>query len=71
MAVPKEEPRSETLRESDAQIEALKKAILAAAGFSLIAQWFAGDLPGAPLAAAESETTRRRATPEATAAEAA
>ena len=35
---------------SDAQIEALKKAILAAAAFSLVALWFAGDLPGAPLA---------------------
>jgi MFS family permease len=48
---------------SDAQIEALKKAILAAAAFSLIALWFAGDLPGAPLAGAESEAAGRRAAP--------
>ena len=45
---------------SDAQIEALKKALLAAAAFSLVALWFAGDLPGAPLAAQESEAAGRR-----------
>ena len=56
---------------SDAQIEALKKAILAAAAFSLVALWFAGDLPGAPLAAQESEAAGRRAGDADTVAEAA
>ena len=36
----------------DAQIDALKRALLGAAFFSLIALWFAGDLPRRPLAAA-------------------
>jgi MFS family permease len=48
---------------SDAQIEALKKAVLAAAAFSLVALWFAGDLPGAPLGAAEDEVASRKTGP--------
>lgn len=38
-----------------AQIEALKRALLAAALFSLVALWFAGDLPARPLAAGVGE----------------
>jgi hypothetical protein len=34
----------------DAQLEALKRALLAAALFALVAVWFAGNLPAAPLA---------------------
>jgi MFS family permease len=56
---------------SDAQIEALKKAVLAAAAFSLVALWFAGDLPGAPLAARQSEAASRRPKDADTVAEAA
>lgn len=37
-----------------AQIDALKRAMLGAALFALVALWFAGDLPRAPLAAAEA-----------------
>jgi MFS family permease len=50
---------------NDAQIEALKKAILAAAAFSLVALWYAGDLPAAPLAAGEASASppRRKQTP--------
>jgi MFS family permease len=33
----------------DAQIEALKRALLGAALFALVALWFAGELPGRPL----------------------
>jgi MFS family permease len=38
----------------DAQIEALKRALLAAALFALVALWFAGNLPAAPLAKSPS-----------------
>lgn len=38
----------------DAQIDALKRALLGAALFALVALWLAGDLPGVPLAAAEA-----------------
>ncbi len=41
-----------------AQIDALKRAMLGAALFALVALWFAGDLPRAPLAAAEAATSR-------------
>lgn len=44
-----------------AQIDALKRAMLGAALFALVALWFAGDLPRAPLAAAgggEAEKAR-------------
>src|SRR5436190_2446103 len=39
---------------SEAQIEALKRAVLAASLFALLALWFAGDLPGVPLGTAEA-----------------
>ena len=45
---------------SDAQIDALKRAVLAAALFSLVALWFAGDLPGAALAAEGAEASAGR-----------
>jgi MFS family permease len=49
----------------DAQIDALKRALLAAALFALVALWLAGDLPGAPLAAATAgEGTSPRAPPK-------
>jgi hypothetical protein len=38
----------------EAQIDALKRAVLAAALFALVALWFAGDLPGRPLAREEA-----------------
>jgi MFS family permease len=47
----------------DAQIEALKRAIVAASMFALIALWLAGDLPAAPLAEPEpDQEAPRRAT---------
>jgi len=48
---------------SDAQIDALKRAVLAAALFSLVALWFAGDLPGAPLGATRPDTAAERSAP--------
>jgi MFS family permease len=48
---------------SDAQIDALKRAVLAAALFSLVALWFAGDLPGAPLGATGPDAAARRSGP--------
>ncbi len=39
----------------DAQIDALKRALLAAGMFALVALWLAGDLPAKPLAAADAE----------------
>jgi MFS family permease len=49
----------------DAQIDALKRALLAAALFALVALWLAGDLPGVPLAAAEAqEKSPRQPEPE-------
>ena len=39
---------------SEAQIEALKRAVLAASLFALLALWFAGDLPGVPLGTGEA-----------------
>jgi hypothetical protein len=39
----------------DAQIDALKRAVLAASFFALVALWFAGDLPGEPLGRADVE----------------
>jgi hypothetical protein len=36
---------------SDAQIDALQRAVLAASLFALVAFWLAADLPGAPLVA--------------------
>src|SRR3954447_21417467 len=49
----------------DAQIDALKRALLAAALFALVALWLAGDLPGVPLAAATpGQGTSTRGPPE-------
>jgi MFS family permease len=48
---------------SDAQIDALKRAVLAAALFSLVALWFAGDLPRAPLGATGSDAAARKSAP--------
>jgi MFS family permease len=51
---------------SDAQIDALKRALLAASVFALVALWLAGDLPRAPLGEAEaaaSPSPRPRAEP--------
>jgi MFS family permease len=44
----------------EAQIDALKRAILGAAMFALVALWFAGSLPRAPLAAAETGQVEER-----------
>ena len=43
---------------SDAQLDALKRALLGAALFALVALWFAGDLPGVSLGGAEPRGTR-------------
>jgi Na+/melibiose symporter-like transporter len=40
---------------SDAQIDALKRALLAASAFALIALWVAGDLPRIPLGGSDPE----------------
>jgi MFS family permease len=48
----------------DAQIEALKRALLGASLFALFALWLAGDLPGLPLAAVSAaERASPRASP--------
>jgi MFS family permease len=44
----------------DAQIDALKRALLGAALFALVALWFAGELPSAPLGAADTGPAARR-----------
>jgi MFS family permease len=44
----------------DAQIDALKRAVLAAALFALVALWFAGDLPREPLGRADVEAAAPR-----------
>jgi MFS family permease len=44
----------------DAQIDALKRALLGASVFALIALWLAGDLPRQPLATAAADATRPR-----------
>lgn len=49
---------------ADAQIDALKRAVLAAALFALVALWVAGDLPKAPLADAEAGGSQPPAEPE-------
>jgi MFS family permease len=43
-----------------AQIDALKRALLAASLFALIALWFAGDLPRVPLAEGDAAPSPRR-----------
>jgi hypothetical protein len=47
----------------EAQIDALKRAIVAAALFALVGLWFAGDLPGAPLGATGAEAQAERGPP--------
>lgn len=49
----------------DAQLEALKRALLAAALFALVALWFAGNLPAAPLAKSSSEARGTAGAPRA------
>jgi Na+/melibiose symporter-like transporter len=49
----------------DAQIDALKTALIAASIFALVALWLAGDLPGAPLARSDAAETGERRTPTA------
>jgi MFS family permease len=44
----------------EAQIKALKKALLAASAFALVALWLAGDLPRAPLGEADAAPTAPR-----------
>jgi MFS family permease len=44
----------------EAQIEALKRAVLTAALLALAALWFAGDLPGVPLSSRESPDSEDR-----------
>jgi hypothetical protein len=48
-----------------AQIDALKQALLAAAMFALVALWFAGNLPRAPLAVAAAERRSQESPPRA------
>jgi MFS family permease len=49
----------------DAQIDALKRALLGASLFALVALWFARNLPGSPLSAAEAaDATSPRAPPD-------
>jgi MFS family permease len=42
---------------SDAQIDALKRALLAASAFALVALWLAGDLPRVPLGEAHADAS--------------
>ena len=42
---------------SDAQIDALKRALLAASAFALVALWLAGDLPRVPLGEADADAS--------------
>jgi MFS family permease len=44
----------------DTQIDALKRALLGASVFALVALWLAGDLPGRPLAQAEASPGQGR-----------
>ena len=49
----------------DAQIDALKRALLGASLFALVALWFARNLPGSPLGAAEAaDATAARGPPD-------
>jgi MFS family permease len=48
----------------EAQIEALKRAVLAAAAFALAALWLAGDMPAAPLSEGEVEASGPRPKPK-------
>lgn len=58
--LPPDQVRTVTDHYGDAQIDALKRAILGAALFALVALWFAGDLPGEPLGQADSDITASR-----------
>jgi MFS family permease len=49
----------------DAQIDALKRALIAASIFALVALWLAGDLPGAPLARSDAAEATESAAPAA------
>jgi MFS family permease len=51
--LPPEEVQSVVDAYGEAQIDALKQALLAASLFALVAIWFAGDLPGVPLSSTE------------------
>jgi hypothetical protein len=53
----------------DAQIDALKRALIVASIFALVALWLAGDLPGAPLARSEATEPAESAAPAAAAGE--
>jgi MFS family permease len=48
----------------EAQIDALRRAVLGAAMFALVALWLAGDMPGAPLSDPEEEAGAPRPKPE-------
>jgi hypothetical protein len=41
----------------DAQIAALKRALLAASAFALVALWLAGDLPRLPLGGSDADNS--------------
>lgn len=49
----------------DAQIDALKRALLGASFFALVAVWLAGDLPRVPLASGEADAAAPRPTADA------
>jgi MFS family permease len=49
----------------DAQIDALKRALIAASIFALVALWLAGDLPGVPLARSDAAEPAESAAPAA------
>jgi MFS family permease len=55
--VPPNQAQSVVDTYGDAQIAALKKALLAAAGFALVALWLAGDLPRVPLGEADPDAS--------------
>jgi MFS family permease len=58
--VPPNESQSVVDVYGEAQIKALKKALLAASVFALIALWLAGDLPRAPLGEADADASGPR-----------
>ena len=62
--LPPDQVEAVTDHYGDAQIDALKRAILGAALFALVALWFAGDLPRSPLGAPEPPATARRPSTE-------
>jgi hypothetical protein len=58
--LPPEQAQSVVDDYGDAQIAALKRALLGASLFALVALWLAGDLPRVPLGAAEGAPSPRR-----------